>query len=127
MKMQNGDMYKGDFLNDHFHGNGVYHCANGDHYVGEFRNGKKEGKGKWTGVDKDIYIGDFKNDLFHGQGRYKYHNGDSYEGGFYAGLRDGDGTFFSPYENSDKTIRGNWKRDVLQLNYNPVPTLKTAP
>lgn len=127
MKFDNGDVYKGDFLNDKFDGRGLYRSSNGDHYEGGFVLGKKHGKGYWRSEQTaDNYRGDFERDLFHGQGLYSYGNGDTYQGEFYAGMRDGNGTFTSPYENSNKDVRGSWKRDQLIMNFNPIPTRKTS-
>lgn len=41
----NTENYSGDFLNDHYHGIGVFRWANGTRYEGDFFAGKKHGSG----------------------------------------------------------------------------------
>ena len=42
-----GDSYEGDFVNNLFHGNGIYkYSKSHDIYEGEFQYGMKKGKGK---------------------------------------------------------------------------------
>lgn len=122
----NGDCFKGDFVDDKYHGWGRYLSADGEVYDGGFKNGTKFGKGVWRSTQSgDEYKGEFENDIFHGEGFYRYANGDTYEGSYYAGLRDGNGLFLSPFENSNKEVRGSWKKDKLLVNYNPVPSYRT--
>ena len=40
-----GDTYEGMFLDDKYHGNGVFKFSNGTRYEGEFANGRFEGTG----------------------------------------------------------------------------------
>ena len=42
---ENTENYTGEFVNDHFHGQGAYRWANGHRYVGEFFAGDKHGLG----------------------------------------------------------------------------------
>ena len=59
--MANKAMYKGNFLGNQFHGNGILVWSNGDIYSGGFYNGKYHGKGDFNWADGiKQYKGDFK-------------------------------------------------------------------
>jgi radial spoke head protein 1 len=45
LKFSSGDAYEGGFVNDLFHGKGIYKSANGDLFKGQWKNGMKNGKG----------------------------------------------------------------------------------
>ena len=46
MQLANGDVYEGDWLDDHIHGIGTFTRVNGDIYTGEWVNDTIQGKGK---------------------------------------------------------------------------------
>jgi len=89
---RNGDFYKGEFESGMMHGSGVFEYASGQRYEGEFKNGMPEGNGTFSTVQGDRYVGDFAADEFHGKGRFEQKNGDVYEGDFEKGLFTGKGT-----------------------------------
>ena len=65
-----GDSYEGDFVNNLFHGNGIYkYSKSHDVYEGEFQYGMKKGKGKYIAQDKYIYDGNRDNDMPFGYGK----------------------------------------------------------
>ena len=39
------EWYEGEFMNNQFHGQGLYHFANGNEYSGEFKEGAISGHG----------------------------------------------------------------------------------
>ena len=45
IKYPNGDVYKGNMINDEMSGQGIYNWSNGDSYVGEWKNDKMNGYG----------------------------------------------------------------------------------
>jgi hypothetical protein len=68
-RFTNGDTYQGDFVNEQFHGKGVYTDKNGDIYEGDFVKGNLEGHGKHILVTKEVaYKGDYKQGKPHGKG-----------------------------------------------------------
>ncbi|GMH86193.1 hypothetical protein TL16_g10465 [Triparma laevis f. inornata] len=109
----NDGFYKGYFLEDKYHGRGIY--SNGkEEYEGEYVNGMRTGFGKLTRVDvikeggfrenreldgdwlilyKDgsKFAGECVGGEPEGRGILKYSNGDVYSGMFKNGLRDGVG------------------------------------
>ena len=67
-----GDSYEGDFVNNLFHGNGIYkYSKSHDVYEGEFQYGMKKGKGKYIAQDKYIYDGNWDNDMPLGMENYQ--------------------------------------------------------
>ena len=88
MRFENGDVYKGSWMNDMLHGEGVMTFKSGDVYEGAwFKNMMTTGKDPDTGKPTDI-------------GVLKFHNGDVYEGEFKCGMFEGQGV----YRRSDGTI-----------------------
>lgn len=65
-----GSEYRGTYLNDMKHGNGILRYRNGSIYTGEFAKG-----------------------LEHGRGTIDYENGSKFDGKFRFGKRDGPGVF----------------------------------
>ena len=70
----------------------VYKYDNGDLYKGEFINGKRQGFGVCIFANKERYEGIWKNDLMHSIGKYTYNNGCTYSGDFRNGVAEGIGT-----------------------------------
>ena len=59
---ENGDLkYDGNFVNDEYDGNGIFHHNNNLIYVGSFKNGKKNGFGFVVKNDEIILKGIFEN------------------------------------------------------------------
>ena len=77
----------------------VYKYNNGDLYKGEFVNGKRQGFGICLFSNKEKYEGIWKDDLMHSIGKYTYNNGCTYSGDFRNGVAEGIGTY--TYKNND--------------------------
>ncbi len=90
-------------------GEGEYHYENGDIYKGNFVDKKREGKGTliYSGVGQ--YVGQWKNDKKNGLGKDSI-SGDVYEGNFVDGKKQGQGkiTFFS-----GGSFDGEWNNDQM--------------
>lgn len=92
LRWRNGDRYVGGFRRGLMFGQGRLEEANGGVYQGEFRDGMSEGRGVYTGPDGIRYEGEFARDIFEGQGRFTDSDGTVYEGRFHRGQPDGPGT-----------------------------------
>ena len=77
----------------------VYKYDNGDLYKGEFIDGKRQGFGICIFANKERYEGIWKNDLMHSIGKYTYNDGSTYSGDFRNGVAEGIGTY--TYKNND--------------------------
>lgn len=91
-----GNVYKGEFNQGKFQGEGVMHYANGDVYEGEFAVGKREGKGLCVDVDGNEYEGQWKENRRNGEGVLKDALDGVYRGMYKDGVRDGWGTYTWP-------------------------------
>lgn len=128
-----GFFYNGEWLNDLFHGKGVYYWTDGTIYEGEFYKGLISGKGKLTKPSGEKYEGFFHQCLKSGKGKTHWANGDShvgywllgelkgravytwanggvFDGKFKSGMRSGKGTETFP-EGSKFT--GIWREDKV--------------
>lgn len=107
--------YKGSFLNDKEHGEGLYvetellyegsfksgvfygygssFTKNGIEYDGMFEDGAFHGRGVWKEPGYGVYKGDFKFGLSEGTGTLVYDNGDVYEGSWYRDNFHGYGKY----------------------------------
>jgi len=65
---ENGATYKGDFVDDQFHGKGEFVSPQGLCYKGDFVMGQKHGKGSYHWPNGDVYEGDIHEGKPHGQG-----------------------------------------------------------
>ena len=96
--VKDGNTYSGEFLNNLFHGKGVYHFSNGDYYNGTFKKGMPDGWGVYVFMlnDKnkgDIYVGDFELGQAHGRGTTFFRSGGMFTGQYVSGLPDGMGIY----------------------------------
>ena len=98
----NGDTYDGEWINNLFHGHGVFSSVDfmnvapgiphtGQRYEGAYEYGRKHGKGIQHLQDGSVYDGEFKNNLFHGEGVLKTKKGDKLMGVFERGKISGSG------------------------------------
>jgi hypothetical protein len=115
----NGDVYEGHFLDNLYHGEGVfkYHetkrrfegqyvmgervkgtmkYADGSVYRGQFYHGRRHGRGSYTFKDGSRYKGDFVKDLMQGIGELRFRDGSQYDGEWKRGKHDGIGNMHSP-------------------------------
>lgn len=69
MKLSNGDMLLGTFVQGLLHGQGVIDYANGDRFSGSFENGVRCGKGEFRCPAASLeYVGEWADDDVHGEG-----------------------------------------------------------
>ena len=64
MIFENGDTYKGSFVNGTFSGYGTFTAKAGWKYEGEFVNGQPEGQGTLTTEQNVVYKGTFKQGIY---------------------------------------------------------------
>ncbi|CAJ1964887.1 unnamed protein product [Cylindrotheca closterium] len=115
----NGDYYDGNFLDNLYHGEGVFsykesgrffegkyvmgertkgtmRYADGSVYKGQFYHGRRHGRGSYTFKDGSRYKGDFYKDLMQGIGELRFRDGSSYVGEWKRGKHEGQGSMYSP-------------------------------
>ncbi len=79
MKLQNGDYYKGQWLEGWKCGEGEIVYSNGDKYVGNWKNSQRHGYGSYFWSSSNQYLGNWKNDKMHGKGKLITVEGDEFE------------------------------------------------
>lgn len=139
-RFDNGDLYKGQFQNGNFSGQGILYLKSGDKYLGNWESSLRQGKGRFEFVNGDVYLGLFAADKMSGEGTMTYKNGDKYQGNWEQNLPSGEGTMTyadgSEYtgqwksgkrEGSGKLVRsngealaGNWKNDQFEAEWGSV-------
>ena len=102
------ESYEGEFINNNFHGKGVYIWGNKKKYDGEWKDGKMNGKGIFTWKDDRSYTGEFKEDLKEGYGEFKWNDGRIWKGNWIGGQKIGIG-YFTDCEGVEQV--GEWKND----------------
>lgn len=86
-------LYRGDWVDGCFHGNGTYTFPNGDTYKGDWREGKRHGKGEYYMKKYGCtYKGDWKDNKRHGRGLFLWADGSTYDGDWEKDCRHGRGT-----------------------------------
>lgn len=91
-KMYKRHKYLGYYLDNKYHGIGIFIREDGYYYQGEFRNGKKTGFGIEVYNNKYSYKGFFYNNKFNGYGvYYSYSSNALYCGNFLNNLKEGIG------------------------------------
>lgn len=75
-----GTVYRGEWVDDRYHGQGKLILNTGEIYEGRFENGLKNGIGILEHIDGSIYEGDWKDGKIQGMGTYRWKNGKSYTG-----------------------------------------------
>jgi len=79
------------------HGRGLLKVENGDVYEGEFKGGRRHGQGVYTWSSGDLYTGPWSRNRRHGHGVFVWSDGRLYDGEYVMGKREGKGTFTWPY------------------------------
>jgi hypothetical protein len=87
--------YHGQAIDAMPHGYGTLKMQNGDIYVGEFYQGAFDGQGKLTSSSGCIYEGSWIQNLRDGSGHEKWPDGKQYEGDFKADKKHGYGSLQS--------------------------------
>lgn len=117
LKIVNGSLYKGNFLNGDFHNNGEFIYPDGCTYKGNFVNGKREGKGILV-TKAYTYEGEFVNDIKNGYGLLDIKAKGKYKGLFKNGYISGYGEFIF---NNNVIYKGEWSSGLFDgtgvINY----------
>jgi hypothetical protein len=117
----NGDVYNGGFLNDQFHGYGVYKSLNNNSFKGYYQHGFRHGQGEsYQALIQRRYSGGFVNGVEDGYATinrvdYTANGGiKRYVGYVKNGRRHGQGklTFTAP-DGLLTEFEGQWYNDVL--------------
>lgn len=77
-----GDVYYGDWQDNHICGSGTFRWANGDVYDGFWKDNIISGNGIFRFSNGDVFDGYFENGRRHGKGIYRFANGTIYDGEF---------------------------------------------
>lgn len=130
----NNDVYEGQIASDFTrNGYGIYRYNNGDEYKGQWINNKQNGQGKYivkgnaiedgkwskgklldsgkhleTYPNNEKYIGEIKNGKRDGFGIYYFNDGSTYEGAWLNGKKYGKGKYTLP---DKRYYEGDWKDD----------------
>ena len=91
-----GNRYEGEFLAEHFHGQGTWLSIDSLKYVGEFKDGKFHGSGTYTFPDGRKYVGEFKDGKYNGSGTYTFPDGVKVSGEFKDGKYTDEVSFTLP-------------------------------
>lgn len=90
-RLDNENVYEGDFVKGLFHGHGKFTWANGMSYEGDFKRNKITGQGTYNYLDGSTYVGSVFDGKRHGQGKLTTSAGQIYEGDWKMGKRHGNG------------------------------------
>lgn len=115
----NGDSYKGEFVDGQMTGNGTYYYQDGTKYTGDFLNGDRNGQGILYNADnKEVYDGGWKEGLFSGEGTYYFPNGGVYESTWENGTCNGGESVDLTYSsNGEPAAKGYWSENIFYGNY----------
>ncbi|HPD83477.1 MAG TPA: hypothetical protein PLK85_06650 [Alphaproteobacteria bacterium] len=109
---RSGNTYSGWMLNGVPHGEGTYIWVDdGTIYKGDFVDGKRDGYGVMEWPDGEKYEGYWKNEELNGLGTYTWPGGTYYKGYWKNGLRDGRGEMV--YKPDVTLLMGTWRKDHL--------------
>ena len=78
-------------------GHGIFRVDNGDVYEGEWKLGQRHGQGVYTWYEGDLYNGPWQEGKRHGHGVFVFSDGRIYDGYYVQGNRQGSGMFTWPY------------------------------
>ena len=124
-----GDIYKGFWEDDEFHGRGEFvEGKTGNKFVGDFKYGLPHGEGSKIfndGGHRSCYEGEWKKGQRHGKGRMTYSDGGWYYGDWVEDKKHGKGaetifknalgckkiTYTGPY------VEGKWEGENARLAY----------
>ena len=120
----NGDRYRGEWLNDHPHGEGYLIRKNKQEYRGKFAFGQFSGLGDLKTASGDRYLGYFRFNQLDGPGLLITSNDEYYLGEFSQGKRHGRILYFASL--SDKPQYQLWFEDELDKNVDMLDPENTA-
>ena len=91
LELSNGDVYRGQFKQGHYHDVGNLTKVSGDIYDGAWVGGMQYGHGRKVQIDGTVYEGSFELNQYHGVGALTSGNdGTTYRGNFVRGVMEGD-------------------------------------
>ena len=103
------ETYEGEFVDNKFHGKGLYNWINKKKkYDGEWKDGKMNGKGEFNWKDGRGYKGEFKDDSREGYGEFRWYDGRMWKGNWKNGEKVGIGYLI---DSSGVQQVGEWKDD----------------
>ncbi|KAL9187523.1 hypothetical protein ACHAXT_001626 [Thalassiosira profunda] len=134
VEYENGDKWKGEFVDGQPGGQGKHTFADGDvyegrlvdgapngsgkmkyaaggefnYYRGDWENGKLHGNGTLKWIDGSMYVGEFQRQNLHGTGKMRYSNGGVYEGRWEDGKPNGVGKMEYAAGRKVKYYEGEW-------------------
>ena len=77
IEYENGDIYKGEMINNKREGAGKLKIKNGERYLGQWHNDNLNGFGKQYYPNGNLkYKGNFINNEYNGLGKYIFENGE---------------------------------------------------
>jgi hypothetical protein len=116
-RFENGDLYKGQFKNGRFEGQGILYFKNGDKYLGNWVASQRQGRGRLEFADKSVYVGAFVNDKMDGEGERTYPDGSRYTGAWRNNQREGEGKLQLA---NGEILQGIWKSDQYQASWGSI-------
>jgi hypothetical protein len=108
LRVDNGDVYEGEWKNGQRHGQGVYNWYDGDLYTGPWFEGKRHGHGVFIFTDGRVYDGEYNMGRREGQGMFVWPYGAKYEGSYHADKRNGYGEYVYP---DGRSYQGEYRDD----------------
>ena len=113
------ETYEGSFVDEKFHGVGVYNYSDGSVYEGEWHIGRRYGHGVLRVAEGWVYEGNFDDDKRHGDGIMWWPSGATYIGRFAHNMQDGPGLYISKLRD---VYKGNFSENFFdgkgELLYN---------
>lgn len=106
---ENGDAYRGDWVDNRPHGQGEMQYQNGNRYLGEWKNGQRNGKGQLFYRSGSYYKGNWVNNKRDGKGFMQNRNGERYAGTYANNKPHGFGV---RVESTGDVYRGTFSRGV---------------
>jgi hypothetical protein len=125
-----GNTYKGKFVNGEPHGEGSSLMPNGDGYKGQWQNGLPNGTGIYISDNGNRrYEGKFLDGKPHGKGVMISKEGSTYKGEFSNGIPVNSGVYtritdkkdaspmrYGSGSSSNKTIKGHWENNKFIID-----------
>ena len=87
----NGDMFRGEWVQDRATGNGILMYANNNRYEGSWLDDRRHGQGAFYHADGSRYEGEWAQGRKEGKGTLYFNNGDSFTGYWSEGVISGPG------------------------------------
>ncbi len=111
VRMKNGEVYEGMFLDENYHGVGMYTFKDGSVYEGLWFRGFRFGHGHFRSAEGWAYEGFFDNNRRHLDGFITYKDGSMYMGEWYYDTIQGKGIHISQLRD---VYRGEFKDGLYE-------------